>query len=132
MVYLMHRENTARCIKYAFANLFIQQAPKNSWWHRMTYAFLVFYRFQMMTPEQAGKAKEFWEEFSKGSWPEQLQIIGDYKHAWGSDWNGFLLVETDDPQSFFEFWPIFRDKTRWYIDNTRTLVSIKRDMSEWM
>ena len=98
----------------------------------MTYGFIVFYRFQLMTPEQAGKAKEFWDEFGKGSWPEHLKLIGDYKHAWGSDWSGFLLIETDDPQSFFKFWPIFRDKTRWYIENTRTIVAIKRDAKDWM
>lgn len=98
----------------------------------MTYAFVVFYRYHLMTPEEAGKAREFWSEFAKGSWPEQLPIVGDYKYAWGSDWNGFLLIESDDPQSFFEFWPIFRNKTRWYIENTRTIVAIKRDTSEWM
>jgi hypothetical protein len=47
----------------------------------MTYAFIVFYRFLMMTHEQAGKAKEFWEEFGEGSWPEDLKIIGDYKYT---------------------------------------------------
>jgi hypothetical protein len=98
----------------------------------MTYGFIVFYRFQLLTPEQAGKAKEFWDEFGKGRWPEQLKLIGDYKHAWGSDWSGFLLIETEDPQSFFEFWPIFRDKTRFYIENTRTIVAIKRDAKDWM
>ena len=98
----------------------------------MTYGFIVFYRFQLMTPEQGSKAKEFWDEFGKGSWPQQLKLLGDYKHAWGSDWSGFLLIETEDPQSFFEFWPIFRDKTRWYIENTRTIVAIKRDAKDWM
>ena len=98
----------------------------------MTYAFVVFYRFQMMTPEQAGKAKEFWEEFGRGNWPEHLKIVGDYKYAWGSDWSGFLLLETEDPQTFFEFWPIFRDKTRWYIDNTRTIIAVKREAKDWM
>ncbi|MFW9965118.1 MAG: hypothetical protein ACFFCX_16220 [Candidatus Sifarchaeia archaeon] len=98
----------------------------------MTYAFIVFYRFQMMTPEQAGKAKEFWQKFSKEDWPEHLKIIGDYKYAWGSDWSGFLFLETDVPQIFFEFWPIFRNKTRWYIENTRTIISVKRAAEGWM
>ena len=86
----------------------------------------------MMTPEQAGEAKEFWEEFGRGSWPEHLKIIGDYKYAWGTEWSGFLLLETEDPQTFFEFWPIFRDRTRWYIDNTRTVISVKREARDWM
>lgn len=99
---------------------------------RMTYAFVVFYRFQLMTPDDVEKAREFWAEFMKGSWPEQLTLVGDYKYAWGTDWNGFLLIETKDPQSFFEFWPVFRDKTRWYVQNTRTIVAIKRETMDWM
>lgn len=97
---------------------------------RMTYAFLVFYRHHLMTPEEAGKAREFWSEFTRESWPEQLQLIGDYKYAWGSDWNGFLLIESDNPQSFFEFWPVFRDKTRWYVENTHTIIAIKRETKD--
>lgn len=98
----------------------------------MTYAFIVFYRFHVMTPEEVGKAREFWSEFSTKSWPENLKIIGDYKHAWGTDWNGFLVLETEEPQSFFEFWPIFRNKTRWYIVNTRTVIAVKRENTDWM
>ncbi len=113
-------------------NVFIHEHYSSLGETKMSYGFIVFYRFQLMTPEQAGKAKEFWDEFGKGSWPEHLKLIGDYKHAWGSDWSGFLLIETEDPQSFFEFWPIFRDKTRWYIENTRTIVAIKRDAKDWM
>lgn len=98
----------------------------------MTYSFVVFYRFMKMTPEEAGKAKEFWSEFSNKNWPEELVIIGDYRYAWGTEWNGYLLLETENPQLFFDFWPRFRDKTRWYIDNTRTVIGQKREAAEWL
>ncbi|MHA1908650.1 MAG: hypothetical protein ACW98Y_15215 [Candidatus Thorarchaeota archaeon] len=98
----------------------------------MTFAFVVYYRFMKMTPEEAGKAKEFWSEFSRNDWPEELRIIGDYRYAWGTEWNGFLLLETDNPQLFFDFWPRFRDKTRWYIDNTKTVIGQKREPAEWL
>ncbi|MHA2240802.1 MAG: hypothetical protein ACXACE_04280 [Candidatus Thorarchaeota archaeon] len=98
----------------------------------MTYAFVVFYRFMSMTPEEAGKARDFWAEFSTKEWPTELKIVGDYRFAWGTEWNGFIFLETENPQLFFDFWPRFRDKTRWYIENTRTIIGQKRDSSSWM
>jgi hypothetical protein len=97
---------------------------------KMTYAFIVFYRFHLMDEEKAKKAKKFWTIFSKDDWPSDIKILGDYRHAWGSDWNGFLLIEVEEPERFFEFWPKFRDKTRFYLDNTRTIIGIKRDTDE--
>ena len=85
-----------------------------------------------MTSEEAEKAREFWREFSEKEWPKDIAIIGDYRHAWGTEWSGFLLLETDTPQIFFEFWPKFRDKTRWYIENTRTVIGLKRKPADWL
>ncbi|MBD3407693.1 MAG: hypothetical protein GF411_16365 [Candidatus Lokiarchaeota archaeon] len=96
----------------------------------MTYGFLVFYRYKLMAEQEAREAKEFWMKFSEESWPKELRIVGDYRYAWGTEWSGFLVVETDDPQMFFKFWPHFRDKTRWYIENTRTVIGIKRDSDQ--
>ena len=98
----------------------------------MTFSFVVFYRFLRMTAEQADQAKEFWQEFSQKDWPEELHIVGDYRFAWGTEWNGFLFLETENPQLFFDFWPRFREKTRWYIENTRTIIGIKRSPTEWL
>lgn len=98
----------------------------------MTYGFVVFYRFHLMKEEDAKKAREFWAEYIKEEWPKEINLLGDYRHAWGSEWNGFLLLETKNPQSFFEFWPLFRDKTRWYVENTRTVIGLKREAKEWL
>jgi len=48
-----------------------------------------------MDEEKAKKAKKFWTIFSKDDWPSDIKIIGDYRHAWGSDWNGFLVIEAE-------------------------------------
>ncbi len=98
----------------------------------MTYGFVVFYRFRPMTKEEAEKSKKFWRQFRTESWPDELKIVGDYRYAWGTDWNGYLVVETENPQLFFEFWPVFREATRWYIENTRTVIGIRRAPEDWM
>ncbi len=98
----------------------------------MTFAFIVYYRFVKMDAEKASKAKEFWREFVKNNWPEELTIVGDYRYAWGTEWNGFLVLESKEPRLFFDFWPRFREKTRWYLDNTRTIIGVKRDPIEWL
>ncbi len=96
----------------------------------MTYAFCVFYRFRLLSPEESEKAREFWKVFSKEDWPQELKIIGDYSFAWGTEWNGFLLIESENAEMFFQFWPRFREKTRWYIENTRTVIGKKRSTDE--
>ena len=80
-----------------------------------------------MTSEEAKQAKEFWIKLTQEEWPEDIRIVGDYRHAWGTEWNGFLFLETSNPQRFFEFWPRMRDKTRWFIENTKTVIGLKRD-----
>ena len=83
-----------------------------------------------MSSEEAKQAKEFWLNLTKEEWPDDIHIVGDYRHAWGTEWNGFLLMETNNPERFFEFWPRLRDKTRWFIENTRTVIGLKRSIEE--
>ncbi len=98
----------------------------------MTYGFIVFYRFKLMDADEAKESREFWQRFRTESWPKELKIVGDYRHAWGTEWNGFLIIETESPQLFFEFWPTFREETRWYVENTRTVIGFKSDPKEWL
>ena len=83
-----------------------------------------------MSSEEAKQAREFWLKLTKEEWPDDIRIVGDYRHAWGTEWNGFLLLETSKPERFFEFWPRLRDKTRWFIENTRTVIGLKRIIEE--
>jgi hypothetical protein len=80
-----------------------------------------------MSSEEAKKSKEFWDKLTQEEWPSDIRIIGDYRHAWGTEWNGFLFLETDSPERFFEFWPRLRNKTRWFVEHTRTVIGLKRE-----
>ncbi len=90
-----------------------------------TYGFIVYYRLKSLTEEELRKSREDWLRVINESWPTNLRIVGEYRHAWGTEWNGFFVLETEDPEVFFDWWPRFRDRTRWYVDNTRTVIGIK-------
>ena len=81
-----------------------------------------------MSQEESQKARETWKQFSGKDWPQELTIVGDYGFAWGTEWSGFLILETENPELFFEFWPRFRENNRWYVENTRTVIGKKRDL----
>ena len=92
---------------------------------------LPFLDFEGEFPHAPVVAMEVFDTPPK-KWPEELRIIGDYRFAWGTEWNGFLVLETDNPELFFNFWPRFRNKTRWYVDNTKTVIGLKRYPAEWL
>ena len=56
--------------------------------------FLVFYRFKTMSNDDAQKANTEWHEL-KNSLPSGIELVGEYDHAWGIEYNGFLLFESD-------------------------------------
>jgi hypothetical protein len=55
-----------------------------------------------------------------------VRLTGEYIHAWGTEYNGFLLFEADNSDSFLSWWSSFKDKIRWYVDQTHTIVARKR------
>jgi hypothetical protein len=87
--------------------------------------FLVFYRFMAMSPQEAQKASAEWDDLKK-SLPSDVRLAGDYIHAWGTEYNGFLIFEADSSDSFLPWWSGFKDKIRWYVDQTQTIVARKR------
>ncbi|HEX6029629.1 MAG TPA: hypothetical protein VFY64_11365 [Nitrososphaeraceae archaeon] len=52
--------------------------------------FLVFYRFKAMNKEETEKSKDEWNRL-KNSLPSGIELVGEYVHAWGTEYNGFLL-----------------------------------------
>jgi hypothetical protein len=52
--------------------------------------------------------------------------VGEYDHAWGKEYNGFLLFEADSSDSFLEWWSNFKDNVRWYIEQTHTITAKRR------
>ncbi len=90
-----------------------------------SYLFLIFYKLKYLTPEEEEKARAQWEEIME-SWPSKIRLVGVFDHAWGSSYNGFIILETDDMDAFVQFWKWFRDQIRWYITATKTITALKR------
>jgi hypothetical protein len=86
--------------------------------------FLVFYRFKAMSKEEAERAKDEWNKI-KNSLPSGIELVGEYIHAWGTEYNGFLLFEADSADSFLDWWSKFKDTIRWYVEQTHT-VTVRR------
>ena len=87
--------------------------------------FLVFYKFRSMTKEETMKANSEWSELRK-SLPSSVELIGEYNHAWGTEYNGFLLFQADNSDAFLDWWSSFKDKIRWYVERTYTITARKR------
>lgn len=49
-----------------------------------------------------------------------------YIHAWGTEYNGFLLFESDSADSFLDWWSRFKDTIRWYVEQTHTIAARRR------
>lgn len=87
--------------------------------------FLVFYKYRAMTKEEAQKAAQQWRELKNGL-PQDVELIGEYNHAWGTEYNGFLLFEAEKSDSFLDWWATFKDTIRWYVEKTYTITARKR------
>ena len=91
----------------------------------MVATMLVFYRFKSMSQEEKEKANKEWRNLKDGL-PQGIELIGEYDHAWGTEYNGFLLFETETSDMFFDWWANFKDKVRWYVDQTHTIAARRR------
>jgi hypothetical protein len=52
--------------------------------------------------------------------------MGEYNHAWGTEYNGFLLFEADSSDDFMDWWAKFKDGIRWYVDHTHTITARRK------
>jgi hypothetical protein len=75
-----------------------------------------------MSDQEAQKLSAEWNDLKK-SLPSDVRLAGEYNHAWGTEYNGFLLFEADNTNSFLDWWSSFKDKIRWYVDQTHTIVA---------
>ena len=91
----------------------------------MAATFLVFYKYRSMEKEESQKAATEWRDLKK-SLPETVELIGEYNHAWGTEYNGFLLFEAENSDQFLDWWSTFKDKIRWYVEKTYTITARKR------
>ena len=57
------------------------------------------------------KAKTEWKDF-RSNLPSRIELIGEYDHAWRTEYNGFLLFESESSDAFLDWWSGFKDKAR--------------------
>jgi hypothetical protein len=87
--------------------------------------FLVFYRFKSMNTDEAAKAKSEWNDL-RNNLPPGIELAGEYNHAWGTEYNGFLLFESESSDAFLDWWSKFKDNIRWHIEQTHTIAARRR------
>ncbi|MHA1754200.1 MAG: DUF3303 family protein [Candidatus Odinarchaeia archaeon] len=90
----------------------------------MKLAFITLYKIKKLSNQEKDDAKREWNEFKK-QLPDGLKIVGEYDHAWGTKYNGVIIFEADNMEIFSEWWPRFRDFTRWYVEETKTITCTK-------
>jgi hypothetical protein len=78
-----------------------------------------------MNKEDAQKANAEWHDV-KNSLPSGIELVDEYDHAWGTEYNGFLLFEAESSDSFLGWWSNFKDKVRWYVEQTHTITARRR------
>ena len=74
-----------------------------------------------MKSDEAAKTKTEWREF-RSDLPSGIELISEYDHAWGTEYNGFLLFEAESSDAFLDWWSGFKDKVRWYVEQTHTIT----------
>ena len=47
-------------------------------------------------------------------------------HAWGTEYNGFLLFEAETADIFLDSWSKFKDTIRWYVEETYTIIARRK------
>ncbi|NHV96472.1 MAG: hypothetical protein HA494_01590 [Thaumarchaeota archaeon] len=92
----------------------------------MTLGFVIFYRVRELSPKELEDSKKKWEDFKQKKWPKGVKLVGEYDHAFGIGYNGFFVVEAEDYNTFLKFYDSFRDHTRWYVTETRTITGVKQ------
>ena len=94
-----------------------------------TFTFFIFFKYKEdLTPEDFERARKHWKSFVK-RWPLNVVLAGVYTHAWGTPYNGILVIECDNLEDYHRFWHYFRDETRWYIGEVNTVIAHKVGVS---
>ncbi len=74
---------------------------------------------------EAAKAKSEWNDL-RNNLPAGIEVAGEYNQAWGTEYNGFLLFESETSDAFLDWWSKFKDNIRWYIEQTHTIAANRR------
>ena len=80
----------------------------------------------MITDDEKKRTEEIWNEIKKNM-PSGIKLVSNNVHAFGSQYNGFFIVEFNNFDEFIKWWKGFKDRIRWYVVETRTYIGEKRD-----
>ncbi len=86
---------------------------------------VIYFKFRLLTEEEEEKTKKDWEDARKQI-PAGTKILSINDHAWGTKFNGFLVVESDTFENFLKFWKWFKDRVRWYVEETQVIIGVRR------
>lgn len=90
-----------------------------------TYSFIFFYRLRHLSDEEEERARREWEGILQ-KWPSKIRLMGLFDHAWGTPWNGYMILECESVDDYLRFWKWLRDRIRWYVPETQTIVGVRR------
>ncbi len=85
----------------------------------------VFSKYKTLTKADAQKASQQWDDLKNGL-SEDAELLGEYNHVLGIEYNGFLLFEAEKADSFLDWWSTFKNSIRWYVEKTYTITALKR------
>lgn len=85
---------------------------------------IMFFAYKELSEEEEEQAGKEWDELLE-KLPEGIEIT-TVDHAFGTEYNGFLIIEADDFQTYLRFWKSLKDDIRWYVSRTRTIIGIER------
>ena len=88
---------------------------------------IVLYKFKELKPEDEEKAMKEWDELKSKFSEYGVKLISNNSHAFGTSWNGFLVLEAKDFENYIKFWKWFKDRIRWYVSQTQTMIGVKRE-----
>ena len=91
------------------------------------YTIIVFYQYRKLTKEEEERAQREWEELKKKFKDFGVRLVSNNVHAFGTEWNGFLIIEAEDFEDYVKFWKWLKDQIRWYINKTQTVIGVRRE-----
>ena len=91
------------------------------------YTVIVFYKFKELSAEAEQRARDQWEQLKSEFGKFEVRLISNNLHAFGTRFNGFLVIEVENFENYIQFWKWFKDRIRWYVEQTTTIIGIKQE-----
>ncbi len=91
------------------------------------YTIIIFYKFKELSAEAEERARNQWEQLKSQFEKFGIRLVSNNLHAFGTKFNGFLIVEAENFENYVQFWRWFKDRIRWYVEQTMTIIGLKKE-----